>query len=129
MQSHRSHRSPGRPGRGLISHLVAVALLVTLRWAPLESAVQYEVQISSDEKMEKIIEKKMLAKTELKLQLPPGKYFFRIRGLDADKDSGPWSDIQAFQVKEKTAPPLQMKSKPSERELHDIGFEPKLDLE
>jgi hypothetical protein len=60
---------------------------------------RFEVQVARDEAFRSRVAEPTLDGTEFELPLPgPGRYFVRLRALDADGFVGPWSAAQFFDV-------------------------------
>ncbi len=70
-----------------------------LEWQKVDNAVSYRVVISNSStfavKLQKVTvdDPHYLAST-----LPNGKYFWRVRALDASGGKGPWSEVRIFKV-------------------------------
>jgi hypothetical protein len=101
-----------RASRGLLAVAVlfvtaiafaADARKVKIKWRPVESAVKYDVELSEKAEMDPLIQRKDFKGTEAQLQLKPGTYFFRVRGIDSSDSPGPWSEVSGFVVN--AAPP------------------------
>jgi hypothetical protein len=76
---------------------------VKIAWREVENAVKYDFELSRVPEMDPVIEKKEYKDLEAALQLKPGTYYFRVRGIDKADSPGPWSEVQAFAVN--PAPP------------------------
>lgn len=74
--------------------------MVTLKWDSIESAQNYIVEIYKDEDgKELILQVEVEGKTFYEWMGPhPGKYFFRIAGIDLWKRQGPFSDMSTLSI-------------------------------
>lgn len=70
---------------------------VYLEWNKIDHATQYQVQITDLNKKELLI--KNSSTENLKLDLSPGEYQFRIRGIDRRGVRGEWSTFELLSVK------------------------------
>lgn len=71
----------------------------TLNWDPVVNGVQYLVQISKVVDFSTTYFKATTSETEFETNpLPNGKYFWRIRALDASGGKGPWSEVRLFKI-------------------------------
>lgn len=72
---------------------------VRLFWPQGLPGQRFELQVARDAGFERLVTATTLAVTEFELPLPaPGRYFVRLRALDADGFVGPWSAAQYFDV-------------------------------
>lgn len=70
-----------------------------LEWEKVDNAVTYRVQVSKISDFSDIIQKAKVGDLfYLTTKLPYGKYFWRVRALDASGGKGPWSEIRIFKV-------------------------------
>jgi len=94
--------------------------LVKLRWRTVNGAEQYELQFSRKSQMDPLLFKRKVPRTGMNLKLPPGTYFFRVRGIDEAQQPGPWTDVQGFTVNLRA--PKQESPKPRGRFIrqHDL---------
>ncbi len=71
----------------------------TLDWDPVTNGVNYLVQISKVVDFSTTYFKATTGNTEFETNpLPNGKYFWRVRALDASGGKGPWSEIRMFKI-------------------------------
>ncbi|MCM2278598.1 MAG: hypothetical protein NDJ89_11040 [Oligoflexia bacterium] len=66
---------------------------ITLAWNPVPRAVGYEVELGSDPSIQKVLHRRQTQELQTELKLPPGSYYFRVRGIHALGSPGPWSEI------------------------------------
>ncbi len=71
---------------------------VALEWTPVENAVQYKVVVATDPAFVTKVAKETLAFTTTSVALPAGKYFWRVRAIDAYGAKGPWSEVRIFKI-------------------------------
>jgi len=71
---------------------------LSLPWTPIPGAQQYEVEIARSAQFHPTVYRGKVKAAELQVQIPPGIYFFRVRGIDSEALPGPWSDIEGFSV-------------------------------
>ncbi len=64
---------------------------VHLAWLPVGGAERYEVQLGKTADLTAPLAQQQSAATRVTLPLKPGKYFWRVRGLEADGQAGAWS--------------------------------------
>ncbi len=84
-----------------ISVLIASAAeyrTVTIPWKKVKTARFYELQLSKNPEMIPVILNKKTKKTNLKIKLRPGTFYFRVRGLDFKGRVGPWTQVEGFSV-------------------------------
>ena len=80
---------------------------VKIPWRAIEDASSYEIEIAEDPEMDPLLDTKKTQNPEVTLQLPPGSYYFRVRGIDDEAKPGPWSEVQGFTVHGKPPEPLE----------------------
>jgi hypothetical protein len=72
---------------------------VTFRWDPVDYATEYKILIAKDAlfavKYDKVKTADLYATFN---NLPPGKYFWRVRAFDEYSAKGPWSDYRIFKI-------------------------------
>lgn len=71
---------------------------VILNWLPVEEAAKYEVELSDTPQFQSIKEKRTLKTTRLQVELYPGTYHYRVRGIHHLGEAGPWSDSRPLAV-------------------------------
>lgn len=81
---------------------------VDLAWTKPAHALGYRLQISSDEAFSApLLDRSDLGTTDTRVDLPPGRYHWRLASIAAAADQGPFGDAQTFTVKPiPPAPPL-----------------------
>lgn len=84
----------------------APARAARLKWQTVDGASQYDIQISRTPDMTKLLAHKRLKETAIQVPVPPGTYYYRLRGVDVDGNPGPWSDIEAFAVNARPPEPV-----------------------
>lgn len=75
----------------------AFAKEVTIKWEPLEHAVQYEILIQQKGN-EALRQRLHSAKTEWKAELPNGFYVYQLRAIDRTDRPGNWTEIHPLAV-------------------------------
>ncbi|MEQ1582782.1 MAG: FecR domain-containing protein [Candidatus Nitrotoga sp.] len=80
----------------------------TLRWSAPNAAHSYHVQLATKPDFsELLVDLPEQMNNEYAVSLAPGQYYWRIASVAAEKDQGPFSDVQSFtQHKAPPAPPL-----------------------
>ncbi|MCM2322997.1 MAG: hypothetical protein NDJ90_07010 [Oligoflexia bacterium] len=76
---------------------------VTLGWAPVKSAVRYEVELYRPAALDTPLERRIVEDTSVFLKVSPGVYSYRVRGIHAMEEFGPWSELAEVAVN--TFPP------------------------
>lgn len=71
---------------------------VTFSWEPFESVYAYEIRIASEPEFKETLVRKGVKKPSATVDLPIGKYFYKVRALDANKRPGQWSDAVPFTI-------------------------------
>ena len=79
---------------------------VKISWAPLDGAVQYELELSSKPELEPLLTHEKYDEAKASLDLKPGVYYFRVRGIVKSGASGPWSETTKIGVSPSTLKPL-----------------------
>jgi len=70
-----------------------------LEWLKVDNAVSYRVVISNNKTFTVKLQKVTVSDLEyLATALPDGKYYWRVRALDASGGKGPWSEIRSFTI-------------------------------
>ncbi|MCC7441552.1 MAG: hypothetical protein IT285_07965 [Bdellovibrionales bacterium] len=75
----------------------------TIEWRSVDGAKEYELEVASAPEMEPKLLRKTYPGNSVRLTLPLGTYYFRVRGIGEDDAPGPWTDVQGFIVN--PAPP------------------------
>ncbi|MGE0617033.1 MAG: hypothetical protein AB7P04_15490 [Bacteriovoracia bacterium] len=81
-----------------IAEAAEVKRKATLKWGAVAGAKKYELQFSRTPDMAHVIYRKRFDSPSAQVQLAPGTYFFRIRGIDANGQEGPWTKAEGFRV-------------------------------
>ena len=71
---------------------------VILHWLPVQEAVKYEFELSDSNGFTTLRDKKLISTTHLQMNLLPGSYFYRVRGVHPLSGPGPWSESRALAV-------------------------------
>ncbi len=89
------------------SLLGAAAERVVFRWAPLTDAVSYELQIAADPEFRDVLAAQRVKVPGYRWPWPGNRavVYFRVRGWDADKRPGEWSEARELKRPEKPPPP------------------------
>jgi len=83
-----------------------LALPVTLSWDPVTNATQYQLQLARDTAFSDQVFKGKLVDTFKEFaDLAPGKYYWRVKAIEAGGLKGPWSAARLFTVV-KVFPPV-----------------------
>jgi len=69
---------------------------VTLTWAVVENASQYQIQVAKDSAFTNKEYKGKTTDLKVDLTLSSGKYFWRVQAIDASGKKGPWSKVLIF---------------------------------
>lgn len=64
---------------------------VHLAWLPVAGAEQYELELGKTPALDAPLARQKSAATRASLPLKAGKYFWRVRGLEADGQAGAWN--------------------------------------
>ncbi len=64
---------------------------VSFAWSPTKGAARYAFELGGDAALSNPSIKQETEQTTLEQKLEPGKYFWRVRGLEADGQAGAWS--------------------------------------
>jgi len=76
-----------------------LSLPVTLSWNPVVNAVQYQLQVARDSAFTDQVFKGKVSNTFKDFSdLAPGKYYWRVKAIEAGGLKGPWSDVRLFTV-------------------------------
>ena len=76
----------------------AEARKVKINWREVQDASEYDFEVSKTPEMDPLLDRHTYKDTTVQLKLPPGTYYFRVRGLDKTESPGPWSEVQGFVV-------------------------------
>lgn len=60
-------------------------------WLAVAGAARYEMELGKDAQLGAGAQRQAYTATQAALELAPGKYFWRVRGLEADGQAGAWS--------------------------------------
>ncbi len=107
----------------------ADAFTLLLRWQTQESASQYEVELAADAAFNDVLTRAHVGEPQLRISRPPGgRYFMRVRAVDADGVAGPYGVVQPVEVRARPAPPqlldpISGASVPEQPQLHWSGQE------
>jgi hypothetical protein len=79
-------------------------------WKSLEGGTGYQIQVAGDEGFSEIILDKSLQQTALTMAKPgkPGKYYTRVRGIDAKQNAGSFSHVGSFEVEKSKRFPYEL---------------------
>jgi hypothetical protein len=84
----------------LCSNVLASRRWIDLSWDKLESAFGYEIEIYVEKNGEKVIFTKDKTKeNSWSKKVIPGKYYFRLRGIDSREVPGEWSESALVDVR------------------------------
>lgn len=89
-------------------NLSADLSVLQVSWPRLEGAARYRYQLASDEKFNQLVVDSMTSENSIRIaELLPGRYFLRVRGVDAWRLEGVDSvrDYQILQIVEKDGSP------------------------
>ena len=76
-------------------------------WQSLSGAAQYQLQLASDEDFENLLINDTTELVEYQVSaLNLGRYYWRIRAMDAANRSGAWSSVNSFEIKPPAIPEL-----------------------
>ncbi len=79
---------------------------VELRWTRSDAAQRYRVQIASESRFDPpLVDRNDLTDTQVRVPLPPGRYYWRLASIAAGDDLGPFSDTVSFELRETPPPP------------------------
>lgn len=71
---------------------------VTLTWAVVENASQYQIQVATDSAFTNKVFKGNTSDLKVDLTLSSGKYFCRVQAIDASGKKGAWSKVLIFKL-------------------------------
>ncbi len=71
---------------------------VTFTWLPVTNAAKYQIQVARDLAFTSVVTKLKTDQSTLTITLPNGKYFWRVRAIDASGGKGPWSGVRIVKV-------------------------------
>lgn len=71
---------------------------VTLEWSAVTNAAQYKVEIATDATFTTKVASRRVMETKTDFTLSNGRYFWRVRPIDASGGKGPWSLARIFKV-------------------------------
>jgi hypothetical protein len=85
---------------------VADAFTLLLRWQTAESASQYDIELAADAEFTSVLTRALVSEPQLRISRPRGgRYFMRVRAVDADGVAGPYGVVQPVEVRARPAPP------------------------
>lgn len=71
----------------------------TFTWQSVENAAAYLIQLSTSSLFDTSFLKTTVGSTELSEEtIPDGKYYWRVRAIDASGGKGPWSEVRIVKV-------------------------------
>lgn len=82
----------------LISAKFVLAKTVTLKWAPVEGALSYQIEIFERSKRVFQTEVKSTPSPHWKRAMRPGVYQYRVRAINVERAPGKWSVLHALAV-------------------------------
>ncbi len=85
----RVHPLPGAPTGG---EAKAEDGLANFAWGTAKGAARYGFEVGASAEMKGQLVRKETEKTAASVELKPGKYFWRARGLESDGQAGAWSE-------------------------------------
>ncbi|MBP8997092.1 MAG: hypothetical protein KBG10_02265 [Anaerolineaceae bacterium] len=71
---------------------------VTFTWLPVTNAAKYQIQVARDLAFTSVVTKLKTDQSTQIITLPNGKYFWRVRAIDASGGKGPWSGVRIVKV-------------------------------
>lgn len=71
---------------------------VTLSWESVPNAATYKVVVAKDALFATKAAKGKTSELSAVYDLPPGKYYWRVRAFDSSGAKGPWSEVRIFKV-------------------------------
>ncbi|HEX4924542.1 MAG TPA: hypothetical protein VFV50_10665 [Bdellovibrionales bacterium] len=71
---------------------------VTFSWEPFENVYAYEIRIANEPEFKETLIRKGVKKPSATVDLPIGKYFYKVRALDVNKRPGQWSEAVPFTI-------------------------------
>jgi hypothetical protein len=96
-------RAPRAPEHGLAE---TDAFTLSVQWQPQAGAAQYDVELAKDQAFTDVLMRSRVGAAQLRTLRPPGgRYFARVRSVDADGIAGPWGAPQTLDVRARPAPP------------------------
>ncbi|GAB4061501.1 FecR domain-containing protein [Uliginosibacterium sediminicola] len=79
---------------------------VEFRWTQQSEAQRYRLQVARDAGFADIVAARDdLTETRASLQLPLGRYYWRLASIKGEADRGPWGDAWRFELKALQGPP------------------------
>ncbi|MCW5879116.1 MAG: S8 family serine peptidase, partial [Anaerolineales bacterium] len=98
---------------GLAAGAMTNSASVTLSWQAVSGAVTYQIQIDNDSKFNSPEHYYSVAALSSVRSIPvEGKYFWRVRAVNAYGVAGIWSSVRSFTV-DRTAPSMPLLTKPA----------------
>lgn len=70
----------------------------TLTWSDVPNAATYRVVVARDLTFIDKVKDKTVNTASVSINLPDGKYFWRVRAIDLYGRKGPWSEVRIFKV-------------------------------
>jgi putative hemolysin len=80
------------------AHKADTSTPVTLSWESVPNAATYKVVVAKDALFTTKAAGEKTPSLNTTYNLPPGKYFWRVRAIDASGGKGPWSEVRKFFV-------------------------------
>lgn len=81
----------------LMAEVNKIKRSVRIEWQKIEQAQNYEVEITDS--FEKKLTQKIVQENLLQIELSPGEYMFRLRGIDRRGVLGPWCPFEPLSVR------------------------------
>lgn len=101
---------------------------VLLRWSQTKGSLQYELEISKYPELNNLLLKKTVPGVEYYIKLPPGIYYYRVRGIHPLGTTGPWSDVAKTEIKTAIAQQSKPSGEPNIRPKESIEKLPPVNL-
>jgi len=79
-------------------HKNNVSSPVTLTWDSVNNAVNYKLLVATDTLFLNRVVNVKINETSKDVTLPTGKYYWRVRAIDASGSKSPWSEVRIFKV-------------------------------
>ncbi|MEQ1877354.1 MAG: hypothetical protein ABL958_11980 [Bdellovibrionia bacterium] len=76
----------------------AFAREATFSWEPFENVYAYEIRISKEPEFVEQLLRKGVKKPTFTVDLPIGKYYYKVRAVDQSKRYGQWSEAVPFTI-------------------------------
>ena len=71
---------------------------VNFSWSPVNNGAQYKIVVANDSEFKNIVITKTTSELSAVHALPDGKYYWRVRAIDASGGKGPWSNVFIFKL-------------------------------